>query len=71
LFYYRALTRIITVTCTSVRRSQPNYKIDYEEPSKIADRTAQKYQILFGSETLPRLILNNLSNDSRWLSIIT
>ncbi len=59
------MTRTITVKCISARRSDLNYQVDYEEALKIADRTAQQYQILFGSETLPRLLLRNLLNGSR------
>ncbi len=59
------MTRTITVKCINARRSNPNYQVDYVEALKIADRTAQQYQILFGSETLPRLLLRNFLNDSR------
>jgi hypothetical protein len=53
------------VKCIAARRSNPNYQVDYVEALKIADRTAQQYQILFGSETLPRLLLRNLLDGSR------
>ncbi|CAF3081587.1 unnamed protein product, partial [Rotaria sp. Silwood2] len=56
----RAFTRAITVKCLSTKRSQANYQIDYEEALMIADHIAQQYQIFFGSETLPRLLLRNL-----------
>lgn len=36
----------------------------YKEALEIADRTAQQYQILIGSETLPRLLLRNLMSGS-------
>ncbi|CAF3986502.1 unnamed protein product [Rotaria sp. Silwood1] len=61
----RAFTRAITVECIATQRSQPDYQICYEEALQIADRTAQQYQILFGSETLPRLILRNMPNGPR------
>jgi hypothetical protein len=55
----------MTVKCMAAQRSQSDYKIDYTEALKIADRTAQQYQIFIGSETLPRLLLRNLLDPSR------
>jgi hypothetical protein len=46
------------------QRTQTTYHVDYNEALKIADRTAQQYQIFLGSETLPRLLLRNLNNGS-------
>ena len=62
---FRAFTRAITVRCMAAQRTQPNYHVNYQEALKIADRTAQQYQIFLGSETLPRLLLRNLSSGSR------
>lgn len=44
----------------AAQRTKPTYHISYQESLKVADRTAQQYQIFFGSETLPRLLLRNL-----------
>ncbi|CAF2983559.1 unnamed protein product [Rotaria sp. Silwood2] len=60
----RALTRSITVKCIAERRTNRNYQVNYVEALEIVDRTAQQYQILFGSETLPRLLLRNLLSGS-------
>ncbi|CAF3923033.1 unnamed protein product [Rotaria sordida] len=60
----KALTRAITVKCMTIQRSNPNYQIDEIEALKMADRTAQQYQIFIGSETLPRLLLRNKFADS-------
>jgi hypothetical protein len=38
------------------------YEINDREAPKIADHKAQRYQIFFGSETLPRLFLRNSSS---------
>lgn len=54
-----------TVKVIHTRRSHPNHRVDYIEALEMADRTAQQYQILFGSETLPRLLLRNTMNISR------
>ncbi|CAF1432719.1 unnamed protein product [Rotaria sordida] len=54
----------ITVKCIAERRSNRKYQVDYIEALEIADRTAQQCQILFGSETLPRLLLRNLLSGS-------
>ncbi|CAF4403023.1 unnamed protein product [Rotaria sp. Silwood2] len=62
----RALTRSITVKCIAARRTNRNYQVDYIEALEIADRTAQQYQILFASETLPRLLLRNLLDGTRF-----
>jgi len=48
----------------AAQRTEPNYHVKYNEALKIADRTAQQYQIFLGSETLPRLLLRNLMNGS-------
>jgi hypothetical protein len=61
---YRALTRAITVKAMVTQRNEPNYQIDDEEALKITDRTAQQYQIFIGGDTLPRLLLRNLSSNS-------
>lgn len=58
------MTRSITVKCIATRRNNQNYRLNYIEALAIADRTAQQYQIVFGSETLPRLIQRNLLNGS-------
>jgi len=47
-----------------VQRTEPNFEIDEKEALKITDRTAQQFQIFIGSETLPRLLLRNLSSNS-------
>jgi hypothetical protein len=49
----------------AVQRTQPNFHVNYHEALKIADRTAQQYQIFLGSETLPRLLLRNLMSGSK------
>ncbi|CAF3872439.1 unnamed protein product [Rotaria sp. Silwood1] len=54
-----ALTRMITVKCMTIQRTQPDYQLNEIEVLKIADCAAQQYQILIGSETLPRLLLRN------------
>ncbi|CAF3790646.1 unnamed protein product [Rotaria sp. Silwood1] len=61
----KAFTRAITVRCMAAQRTQPNFHVNYKEALKIADRTAQQYQIFLGSENLPRLLLRNLMNGSR------
>ena len=63
-FSFRAFTRAITVKCIDTQRSSRNYQMKYAEALTIADRTAQQYQIFFGSETLPRLLLRNLSKST-------
>lgn len=50
--------------CMATQRTRPGYHINYHEALKIADRTAQQYQIFLGSETLPRLLMRNLVNRS-------
>ena len=62
---FRAFTRAITVHCIATQRKDPTYHVKYREALDIADRTAQQYQIFLGSETLPRLLLRNLTNASR------
>ena len=62
----RALTRSITVKCIAARRTNRNYQVNDIEALEIADRTAQQYQILFASETLPRLLLRNLLDGTRF-----
>lgn len=47
------------------QRRESNYRIDYQTALQIVDRTAQQYQIFLGSETLPRLLLRNLTNGSQ------
>ena len=42
-----------------MQRADPKYQIDEIKALEIADRTAQQFQIFFGSETLPRLLLRN------------
>ncbi|CAF1669041.1 unnamed protein product [Rotaria magnacalcarata] len=59
----RALTRGITVKCIATRRSKEDYKVNYIEALEMVDRTAQQYQIFFGCETLPRLLLRNLRSN--------
>ena len=54
-----------TVKCIHERRIDPKYQVDFLEALKMADRTAQQYQILFGSETLPRLLLRNIQTTTR------
>ena len=54
-----------TVKVIHTRRTDANHQVDYIEALEMADRTAQQYQILFGSETLPRLLLRNTVNVSR------
>src|ERR1700722_8841424 len=49
----------------AAQRTQSNFHVNYLEALKIADRTAQQYQIFLGSETLPRLLLRNLTSGSR------
>jgi hypothetical protein len=49
----------------AAQRTQPNFHVNYHEALKIADRTAQQYQIFLGSETLPRLLLRNIKSGSR------
>ena len=48
----------------AAQRTQPQFQVGYEEALKVADRTAQQYQIFIGSETLPRLLLRNLTSGS-------
>lgn len=48
----------------AAQRKKPNYHVKYREALKIAARTAEQYQIFLGSETLPRLLLRNISNGS-------
>ncbi|CAF3715074.1 unnamed protein product [Rotaria sp. Silwood1] len=61
----KAFTRAITVRCMAAQRTQPKFHVNYREALKIADRTAQQYQIFLGSETLPRLLLRNLMSGSK------
>lgn len=61
---FRAFTRAITVRCISAQRIQSTFHVNYEEALKIADRTAQQYQIFLCNETLPRLMLRNRMNNS-------
>ena len=63
--FCRAFTRAITVRCIAAQRNKPKFHVDHREALKIADRTAQQYQIFLGNETLPRLLLRNLTNASR------
>ncbi|CAF1054908.1 unnamed protein product [Didymodactylos carnosus] len=56
-----ALSRSITVRCMTQRRHKADYRLTYHEALTLADSTAKQYQILLGSETLPRLLLRNLS----------
>ncbi|CAF1390520.1 unnamed protein product [Adineta steineri] len=60
----KAFTRAITVRCMAVQRTNPDFHVNYHEALKIADRTAQQYQVFLGSETLPRLLLRNLTKRS-------
>ena len=43
----------------AAQRTELNYRVGEIEALQLADRTAQQYQILIGSETLPRLLLRN------------
>jgi hypothetical protein len=49
----------------AAQRKEPNYHVNYLEALKIADRTAQQYQIFLGSETLPRLLMRNRISGSK------
>ncbi|UJR20275.1 hypothetical protein I4U23_023406 [Adineta vaga] len=60
----KAFTRAVTILCMATQRKRPNFHVNYQEALKIVDRTAQQYQIFLGSETLPRLLLRNLTNKS-------
>ena len=64
----RAFTRAITVHCMAVHRENPTFQIEYKKALRIADRTAQQYQIFLGSETLPRLLMRRLMTGSKILN---
>ncbi|CAF3338260.1 unnamed protein product, partial [Rotaria sp. Silwood2] len=61
----KALTQMITVECITTQRTKPDYQVNEIEALKLADCTARQYQILIGSETLPRLLLRNKFVTSR------
>ncbi|CAF4665900.1 unnamed protein product, partial [Rotaria sp. Silwood2] len=61
----KALTRTITVTCMAAQRTESNHRVGEIEALKLADHTAQQYQIFIGSETLPRLLLRNKLDGTR------
>ncbi|CAF4671549.1 unnamed protein product, partial [Rotaria sp. Silwood2] len=60
----KALTGTITVKCMTMQRDNSNYQIGEIEALKMADHTAQQYQIFIGNETLPRLFLRNKLADA-------
>jgi hypothetical protein len=47
------------------QRDDPTYKMTYPEALQLADKTAKQYQISLGSDTLPRLLLRNLTATNR------
>jgi hypothetical protein len=47
------------------QRDDPTYKMTDVEALELADKTAKQYQISLGSDTLPRLLLRNLTTTKR------
>ncbi|CAF0884959.1 unnamed protein product [Didymodactylos carnosus] len=44
------------------QRKDSTYKLSYAEALQLADKTAKQYQISLGSNTLPHLLLRNLTS---------
>ncbi|CAF4361475.1 unnamed protein product [Didymodactylos carnosus] len=47
------------------QRKEPAYKMTHAKALELADKTAKQYQISLGSDTLPRLLLRNLTVTNR------
>ena len=55
------MTSAITVDYIAGKRSNENFQMTEEKTLILADRTARQYQLYLGTDTLPQLVLNNLS----------